>query len=59
MRRSSIWFFIAALWLIDVILSLIRGHGMQSLLPAGIALIFVIVGLLHRRHESATLKSLR
>jgi hypothetical protein len=59
MRRSAIWFFIAALWLIDVILSFVRGHGKLALLPAAVALVFVVIGVIYRRREADNLNRLR
>jgi hypothetical protein len=57
MRPSSIWFIIAAFWLADTVLRIARGHAHQAWLPALIALMFVIVGLLYvRRERKAVLK---
>jgi hypothetical protein len=52
MRRSSIWFFIAGLWLIDVLLTIARGHARQAWLPAVITMAFVVTGVLHRSREA-------
>jgi len=52
MRRSSVWFLIAALWLIDTLLGIVRGHVHQAWLPAIITLIFIVVGLIHRSREA-------
>jgi hypothetical protein len=59
MRRSAIWFVMAALWLIDAILSLIGRHGRQALLTAAVALVFVVAGVIHRSREAATLNRVR
>jgi hypothetical protein len=59
MRRSAIWFFIAALWLIDVILSFVKGHGKQALLAAAVAFAFALIGVIYRRRETAALKPVR
>jgi hypothetical protein len=55
MRRSSIWFLIAGLWLIDVVLNVVQGHGSQVWLTAVIAVAFVVVGLVHRSRESRSM----
>lgn len=52
MRRSSVWFIIAFLWLIDTILGIVRGHAHQAWLPALITLIFILVGVVHRSRET-------
>jgi hypothetical protein len=54
MRRSSIWFLIAALWLIDTVLTATRATPRNALLPGGIALAFAAVGILQRSRESKT-----
>lgn len=55
MRRSSIWFLIAALWLIDAIITVARGHARQSWLPAVITLAFFVAGLIHRSREEKSI----
>ena len=52
MRRSSIWFIIAILWLIDTVIRLVRGHAHQAWLPALVTLAFVVVGFGHRHREN-------
>jgi hypothetical protein len=52
MRRSSIWFLIAGLWLIDVLLTVARGHVRQAWLPAVITVAFVVTGIIHRSREA-------
>jgi len=52
MRRSSIWFLIACLWLIDVFINIARGHGRQAWLPAAITAAFFITGIIHRSREA-------
>jgi hypothetical protein len=59
MRRSSIWFVIAALWLVDAGLGVARGHAKESMLPAVVALLFVVVGVGHRRREAAMQRRVR
>jgi len=57
MRRSSVWFIIAVLWLLDTVLGIVRGNAHQAWLPALITLIFIAVGLIHRsREEKAALR---
>ncbi|HEX3473059.1 MAG TPA: hypothetical protein VHT28_17910 [Silvibacterium sp.] len=51
MRRSSIWFIIAILWLVDTVIRMVRGHVHQALLPALVTLVFLIVGIAHRSRE--------
>jgi hypothetical protein len=51
MRRSSIWFILAFVWLIDTVLRLVRGRPDQAWLPGIVTLIFVAVGVFHRRWE--------
>jgi hypothetical protein len=55
MRRSSIWFLIAALWLIDVLISVARGHAREAWLPGIITLAFFITGLIHRSREAKSI----
>jgi VIT1/CCC1 family predicted Fe2+/Mn2+ transporter len=51
MRRSGIWFLIAALWLLIAVFAALR-HGWQAAwLQAVIALIFLGVALYSRRKE--------
>jgi len=52
MRRSSVWFIIATLWLVDTVLGIVRGNALRAWLPALITLIFSVVGLMHRRRET-------
>jgi hypothetical protein len=52
MHRSSIWFIIAILWFVDTVIRIVRGHAPQALLPALVALAFVMVGIAHRRREN-------
>ena len=52
MRRSSVWFIIAILWFFDTAIRIVRGHAHQALLPALVALAFVIVGIVHRSQET-------
>jgi hypothetical protein len=51
MRRSSIWFIIATFWLVDTVLRLARGKPDQAWLPGVITLVFLAVGIMHRRWE--------
>jgi hypothetical protein len=55
MRRSTIWFLIACLWLIDVLLNIARGHERQIWLTAIITLAFIATGILYRLRERKTL----
>ena len=57
MRRSSIWFLIACLWLIDVLLTIARGHPRQAWLPAAVTAGFVILGIVHRSREARPVAS--
>jgi uncharacterized membrane protein YqaE (UPF0057 family) len=54
MRRSTIWFLIACLWLIDVVLNIARGHGRQVWLTALVTLAFFVTGIIHRSREGKT-----
>lgn len=56
MRRSTIWFIIAALWMIDTILTWSAGTLRRALPAAGVAALFLVVGLVHRRREGAALR---
>jgi hypothetical protein len=51
MRRSSVWFIIAIFWFIDTLLRVTLGNARQAWLPAVIALVFIVVGLIHRSRE--------
>jgi hypothetical protein len=55
MRRSSIWFLIAGLWLIDVLLNIARGHGSQVWLTAIITVAFLVAGIFHRAREGKSM----
>jgi hypothetical protein len=55
MRRSSIWFLIAALWFIDVLITVTRGHARQAWLPGIITLAFFVIGLIHRSREEKSI----
>jgi hypothetical protein len=52
MRRSSVWFIIALLWLVDTVLRVVRGNVREAWLPGVFTLIFVAVGFIHRRREN-------
>jgi hypothetical protein len=52
MRRSSIWFILALLWLIDTVLRVARGNPGQAWLPGVVTLVFVAVGIGHRQWEN-------
>jgi Flp pilus assembly protein TadB len=52
MRRSSVWFLIACFWMIDVLITVVHGHGRQSWLQAVIAAAFLALWLMHRRREA-------
>ncbi|WP_446745280.1 hypothetical protein [Silvibacterium acidisoli] len=52
MRRSSIWFLIAFLWLIDAILTAIR-HGARPAVPAAlVTIVFLAIGVFMRSREN-------
>jgi hypothetical protein len=51
MRRSTIWFLIACLWMIDVLVSVARGHAREAWLPAVITAAFTVTGAIHRSRE--------
>jgi hypothetical protein len=55
MRRSSIWFLIAALWFIDVVISVVGRHARQAWLPGIITLAFFVTGLIHRSREAKSI----
>jgi hypothetical protein len=52
MRRSTIWFLIACLWLIDVLITVTRGHTRQAWLPALITGVFFAAGFVQRSREA-------
>jgi hypothetical protein len=52
MRRSSVWFIVAALWLVSTVIRVVRGHAHQAWLPALVTLAFVVVGVVHRSRET-------
>ena len=56
MRRSSIWFLIGSLWLIDVLLNIARGRGREVWLTVLITLIFFVVGIVHRSREGKSMR---
>ena len=51
MRRSSVWFLIAALWLVITIVAALHQGWQRAWLQALIAILFFAVGLLYRRKE--------
>ena len=57
MRRSSVWFVIALLWLIDTVLGFMRGNAARAWLPALITLLFAAAGFAHRQWENRQLRS--
>ena len=52
MRRSTVWFLIAGLWAIVVLLGLFRGQGRQMWLQGVVAATFLVIGLIHRSREA-------
>lgn len=54
MRRSSIWFLIAFLWLIDTVLTVIRHGARQAVLAALVTVAFLLVGVFMRVRENRT-----
>jgi hypothetical protein len=52
MRRSSIWFLIALLWLIDAVLTAVRHGVRQAVLAALVTVIFTAVGVFMRLREN-------
>ncbi|MBB6145644.1 hypothetical protein HNQ77_003605 [Silvibacterium bohemicum] len=61
MRRSTIWFLIACLWLIDVLITAARGHAHQAWLPGLITGVFFVIGFAQRAREAkpATFRKLK
>ena len=51
MRRSHIWFALAAAWALDCLLACYHRNNMQGALTAFIACCFVGVGLAYRKQE--------
>jgi hypothetical protein len=52
MRRSSVWFLIAFLWLIDAVLAAAR-HGVRQAIPAVlVTVVFSAVGIFMRQREN-------
>ena len=56
MRRSTIWYLLAAAWAIDCILSLLHHNRQQVLLTALFAGAFLAAGLAFRVREQRSLK---
>ncbi|GGH02961.1 hypothetical protein [Silvibacterium dinghuense] len=56
MRRSTIWFLIAALWLVNAGIAFGSRVPKRAILPAGIALAFAATGVLQRRREEAAMR---
>jgi hypothetical protein len=54
MRRSMIWFAIAAAWGLDCVLALLHRNWVQAALTAFFALCFLAIGLLFRKRERRT-----
>jgi hypothetical protein len=52
MRRSSIWFVIAVLWLVITAISTVRHVWPLAALQGVIALAFFLVGFVMRRRET-------
>jgi hypothetical protein len=51
MRRSIIWFVLAAAWGVDCALALFHHNRLQSVLTALFACCFLVAGLLFRKRE--------
>jgi hypothetical protein len=51
MRRSIIWFVLAAAWGVDGALALFHRNWLQSVLTAFFASCFLLAGLLLRKRE--------
>jgi len=52
MRRSTMWFLIAAFWLIDGAIAALRHVPRQAALVFAIALAFAAIGAGYRRSEA-------
>ncbi len=59
MRRSTVWFVIAALWFLLTAMHVFQHHAGLAALTAGVALVFVSIGILLRRRELAKRQSAR
>lgn len=57
MRPSHIWYLIAAFWLFDAALTVVRRGWRAAWLQAAIAAMFLVLGFVYRRREArATLR---
>ncbi len=52
MRRSSIWFLIAVLWLVVTIVTALHQGWQRAWLQAVIAVLFLAIAVYFRRKES-------
>jgi hypothetical protein len=52
MRRSSVWFLIAALWFVITVVSTVRRVWPLAALQGAIALVFFLTGTFVRRREN-------
>jgi hypothetical protein len=52
MRRSSVWFLIAALWFVITVVSTVRRVWPLAALQGAIALVFFLTGMFVRRREN-------
>jgi hypothetical protein len=57
MRRSTIWYLLAAAWAIDCVLSLLHHNRQQVLLTALFATVFLAAGIAFRAREQKNLKA--
>jgi len=56
MRRSTIWFVIAFLWLAATAIQ-VAAAGLRHALPAAaVTVLFLIAGFVHRRREAAAMR---
>ena len=51
MRRSTLWFAIAAFWLVEAMIIFSRHGRSQALLPLAVCIVFLLVGARFRRKE--------
>jgi hypothetical protein len=51
MRRSLIWFILAAAWGLDCVLALVHHNRVQAALTAFFALCFLVIGLAFRKRD--------
>jgi archaellum biogenesis protein FlaJ (TadC family) len=56
-RRSTLWFLLAAAWLVLLVVNMMHHRDLNTLVVAIAVVVFLVIGLLFRKREAKVLRS--